>query len=142
MKSDNIHSFAAEEDLESTKQRFGGPRIVRKCTRSTMSVGQTNLQFLAQLHVDQTELSHLHLNDLSMKGSREVINTFCINYCDGVEGSKKGWGMKGCKHLFCPFFLVITLHPFPLSPNFFFFKLIFPLPFNLWVFTLYTRVVL
>jgi hypothetical protein len=44
--------------LESTKLKLGGQRIVKRCTRGTMFVGQTNRQFLARLHADQRELFH------------------------------------------------------------------------------------
>jgi hypothetical protein len=56
MHSDVVNASAAGDDLESTKLKLGGRRIVKRCTRGTMSVGQTNRRFLARLHADQREL--------------------------------------------------------------------------------------
>lgn len=58
MHSDVVNASAAGDDLESTKLKLGGRRIVKRCTRGTMFVGQTNRRFLARLHADQRELFH------------------------------------------------------------------------------------
>lgn len=50
--------LAAGDDLESTKLKLGGQRIVKRFTRGTMFVCQTNRQFLARLHADQREVFH------------------------------------------------------------------------------------
>lgn len=56
--SESVNTNAVEEDLENTKQRIGGQRIVKGCTKDTMFVGRTSHQFLARLPVDQREAFH------------------------------------------------------------------------------------
>lgn len=75
-QSDSINVSAVGEDLGSTKQRLGGQRIVKRCTRGAMFVDQTNHQFLARLHADQKEPCPL-LPNLSGRG-RE--GSLCLTY--------------------------------------------------------------
>ena len=65
--------YVAGEDLESTKQKLGGQKTVKRCMRSTMFVDQTKHQFLGKLPADQRELSHrLHKCNKRRDRGREI----------------------------------------------------------------------